>query len=159
MQRKNYILKSKKNGFAMLMAIVVLLVLATMMAVSISLTTKTTKRNLNTYVKNQAELYSKNAAEYALYKISKSTTKCSPVSIAPFTVDGIYKINVKILYAYSNEGTCSASSQYIQLQDAASEQREYGYVKIDVTVEVDKQIDSEPIRIYRSYIEDITPYL
>ena len=85
MQRKNYILKSKKNGFAMLMAIVVLLVLATMMAVSISLTTKTTKRNLNTYVKNQAELYSKNAAEYALYKISKSTTKCSPASIAPFT--------------------------------------------------------------------------
>ena len=164
MQRKNYILKPmKRNGFAMIMAIAILVVIATIMAYSIQTTTKTGKRVVDIYVKNQAELYAKNAAEFALYKISQSTDKCSPASITPFTIDGIYKVSVDLDYAYADNNTSTClTNNYVTLTNPPVGQgdREYGYVKIDVTVDVDSgSINSEPIRIFRRYIEDITPYL
>ena len=159
MQRKNNILKKQyKPAFAMIMAVGVLVILAMIMAFSIHMTTRSGKRVVDVYVRNQAELYAKNAAEFALYKIKESVTRCSPTSIGPFTLDGIYNVNVDIQYAYSNEGNCT--SNYVSLIDAPSASREYGYVKIDVVVNVDSNsINSEPVRIYRRYIEDITSFL
>jgi len=80
MQRKNNILN--KSGYILIMAIVFLVIIATIMAFSMRITTQDSKMVLNTYIKNQAELYAKNAAEYALYKISKdfnsSNNPCGP---------------------------------------------------------------------------------
>ncbi len=158
MQRKNNLLKSQRGGFAIIMAIAALVVLTTIMAFSIQMTSKTAKRVVDVYVKNQAELYAKNAAEFALFQIANSPTRCNPTSIGPFILDTIYSITVNISYAYSNEGSCT--NNYIDLQDAPDSQREYGYAKIDVVVDVNSSsINSEPIRIFRRYIEDITPYL
>jgi len=142
----------------MIMAIAVLVVLATIMALTLQLNKKTSKTIIDTYVENQAELYAKNGAEYALYLIATSGAKCSPTTIAPFTIDGLYTVHVDLSYAYSNAGTCTKT--YIDLKDAPTSAREYGYVRIDVSVDVNKSsINSEPIRIFRRYIEDITPYL
>ena len=155
----------KRSGIAMIMAGAVLVVLATIMAFSIQMTAKTGKRVVDIYVLNQAELYAKNAAEFALYKISRSSSRCSPASIGPFTIDGLYKVTVDLDYAYAaednNTSTCGAND-YITLTNTPAGQpdREYGYVKIDVTVDVNSNsVNSEPIRVFRRYIEDITPYL
>ncbi len=143
------------------MAVAAMVAIATIMAFSIQMTARTGKRVADVYVKNQAEIYAKNAAEYALYKIFTSPNRCQPTAINNFVIDGIYNISVDIEYAYSNEGTCAKN--YVDLQDAPDTQREYGYVKIDVSVFVDNTVAnsliSEPIRVYRRYIEDITPYL
>lgn len=167
MQRKNNLLtKSSRNAFAMMAAVGVLVILAVIMAFSIQMNTKSTKEVVDTYVKNQAELYAKNAAEYALFQIAKAHTRCVPNKIDPFTIDDIYDVNIDIAYAYAVEGTDNftcpdPAKTYVKLLGASSADREYGYVKIDVTVEVkeDKQVTSEPIRIFRRYLEDITPYI
>ena len=152
-----------RSGIAMIMAVAVLVVLATIMAFSIQMTAKTGKRVVDIYVLNQAELYAKNAAEFALYKISRSSSRCSPASIGPFTIDGLYKVTVDLDYAYAdnNASTCG-SNDHVTLTNPPVGQpdREYGYVKIDVTVDVNSSsVNSEPIRVFRRYIEDITPYL
>lgn len=164
MQRKNDLLKPmKRSGIAMIMAVAVLVVLATIMAFSIQMTTKTGKRVVDIYIRNQAELYAKNAAEFALFQISRSASRCSPASIGPFTIDGLYKVTVDLDYAYAdnNTSTCGVND-YVTLTNppVGQSDREYGYVKIDVTVDVNSSsVNSEPIRIFRRYIEDITPYL
>ena len=153
----------QRSGIAMIMAVAVLVVLATIMAFSIQMTTKTGKRVVDIYVRNQAELYAKNAAEFALYQISQSASRCSPSSIGPFTIDGLYTVTVDLDYAYAdnNASTCGAND-YVTLTNppVGQSDREYGYVKIDVTVNVNSSsVNSEPIRVFRRYIEDITPYL
>jgi Tfp pilus assembly protein PilX len=159
MSRKNNLLKRSKPGFAIYMAFAVMMIMATMMAFSIHTNAKTSKRIVDIYVKNQAELYAKNAAEYALYRIANATTRCSPASISSFSI-GDYTISVDIAYAYSNTDCTSPAKNYIALGDAPTSEREYGYVKLDVTVDVNNaQLNTEPIRIVRRYVEDITPYL
>ena len=167
MQRKNNLLiKSSRNAFAIMAAVGVLVILAVIMAFSIQMNTKSTKEVVDTYVKNQAELYAKNAAEYALFQIAKAHTPCIPNKIDPFTIDDIYDVNIDLAYAYALEdddnSSCSdANLTYVNLLNASSADREYGYVKIDVAVEVkeEKNVTSEPIRIFRRYLEDITPYI
>src|SRR3990167_7195480 len=81
MQRKNYILKSnphkgragflkKRSGFAMIMAVIVILVISTIMALSLALTTETSKRTTDLYLYEQAVLHAKSAAELALLDIA-----------------------------------------------------------------------------------------
>ena len=159
-------MRTTRSAFAMMTAVGVLVVLAVIMAFSIQMNTKSTKEVVDVYLKNQAELYAKNAAEFALYKIAKAHTRCSPATINSFTIDNIYDVTVDVSYAYAVEGTdnyeCPAPAKtYVKFLAASSPDREYGYVKIDVTVEVkeDKKVTSEPIRVVRRYIEDITPYI
>jgi competence protein ComGC len=155
MQRKNNILK--KRAFALVSAIVIIVVFSIIMAFSLKMNAKTSKRVVDSYIKNQAELYAKNAAEYSLYKISKASSNCLPKTIKPFSIDGLYDVNISLSYAYSNV-TCD--NNYILLKDAPDKSRQYGYVKIDIIVSIkNNSLNSEPIRIYRSYLEDITPYL
>ena len=162
MQRKNNLLK--KDGFAMMMALAVLVVVASIIAFTFTLTTQTTKRTIDSYVKKQAELYAKNSAEYVLFKISKASNNCKPDNeLITYTIDGIYDVSINVDYAYSNT-SCTDSNgnnnDYVTLQNMDDNASRYAYVKIDVTVEVDSgSINSEPIHIFRRYIEDITDYI
>ncbi len=139
------------------MAVAALVIIATIMAFSLQMTTKTAKRVVDVYVKNQAELYAKNAAEYALFEIANSATRCNPTSIGPFTLDGIYNVSVSISYAYSNPPAGCVG--YVTLQAAPDSSREYAYAKLDVTVSaVPGTVTTEPVRIFRRYIEEIDPF-
>ena len=66
MQRKNHILNNtpkNRSGFAMIMAIAVIVILSSIMALSISLTTQTGKRTTDLYLYEQMVLYSKSTAD------------------------------------------------------------------------------------------------
>ena len=157
MQRKNYLLKrAHRSGIAMMMAIFVLVTLATIMAFTIQVTAKTSKRAVDIYVEDQANLFAKNAAEYAVYKISKDRN-CS-ISSFSTTLQSYYQVSVNISYILSDITTgCPIST--ITLTSVGSADA-YAYARIDVTVTVnDPEIVSEPIRIFRRYVEDITPFV
>ena len=155
MQRKNYLLK--KEGFAVIMAVMVLIVIATIMAFSIQMSAKNDKRAVDIYLLDQAEIFAKNAAEYTVYRISQNKD-CSLASIPTFVLHDFYKVDVNISYAFSDPipGVCTGSG--ITLQSAGYGDA-YGYARIDVSVTVDGNVTAEPIRIYRRYVEDITPYI
>ncbi len=163
MYRKNRLLK--KPAFAMIMAIIVLVVMATIMAFSVQFSSLTNEEIVEQYVKNQAELYAKNAAEFAKLLIAEKHTKCEPQTIDGFSFDNngvsyadhnhTYNVYIDLNYAYSN--TSCSGHDYIDLQDTPYE---YGYVSIDVAVAVDgSKYGGEDIRVVRRFIEDITPYL
>lgn len=148
MQRENNILKTThKDAFAMIGAIVVVLVVSAIMTLSIMLTTQTTKRTVDLYLYEQAVLYSKSAAELALLDIAREGCKNSYNT----TFDGIYDANVTMLYIYgSTQGSCS---DYFNI--TAPEQN--GSVLMDITISVraDANITSEPIRYFRRTMQKL----
>ena len=101
MQRKNNILKSSRNGIAMIMAITVILIVATIMALSIAMTAQTTKRTTDIYIYEQAVLLSKSATEYALLKIADDGP-CSNINTLNFTQNGYYNISGIVNHWFSN---------------------------------------------------------
>lgn len=161
MQRKNYILKTdprqkragfakKRSGFAMITAIIVVLIISTIMALSLALTAQTGKRTVDLYLYEQVELHAKSAAELALLDIAQNGP-CT--TIAPYTIDSFYDVNVSLKYIYTNPSPCSTALTYFEI--ATPEQN--GSVLMDVTVSVraDQNISTEPIRYFRRSIQKL----
>jgi Tfp pilus assembly protein PilX len=158
MQRKNYLLK-RRNGFAMIMALSVIVIIATIMAISMSMTAQTTKRSTDLYIYEQAVLLSKSAAEYALLRISQDGA-CSHTNDLNFTPDldgdgnpDFYDVNISIKYIYTAPSPCaSANDDYFTI--TTPEQN--GSVLMDISVSVDDTtVTSEPIRYFRRSIQKL----
>jgi len=138
MQRKNNLLKinSHKNrgGFAIIMAIAVIIIISTIMALSLSLTTKTSKRTTDIYLYEQAVLYSKSAAELALLDIA-SNLPCTQTNLTyPFE---------------NNLYTANGTDDYF----AITTDEQNGSVLMDITVTTNA--GSEPIRYFRRSIQKL----
>ncbi len=150
MQRKNYILDRKKSlhrsGFAMMMAIIVIVIISTIMALSLALTTQTAKRTTDIYLYEQAVLYSKSAAELALLRIAQNG---SCTTIPSYTLDGIYDVNVSVRYVY--KGLECGDDYFTTLQ--TDEQN--GSVLMDITVTANPNGTTEPIRYFRRSIQKL----
>ena len=138
----------------MIMAIAFLLVMATIAALMISLTTQTTKRGADMYFEEQAHLLAKSATEYALLAISghnRATDSC--INEINATYDGIYDIDTKIRYIglASLGGTCDGDDSLI---DSIETPESNGTVMIDVYVTVpETQTGSEPVRFHRRTLQ------
>ncbi len=154
MQRKNSLLK-KKNGFAMIMAIIAIVIIGTIMALSISLTSLTTKRTTDIYLYEQASLYAKVAAERALLKIAKNDVSINPCGFTGdnYQLGGIYDVNVSVKYVYTNFPIgCNAAQQLTTI--TTPEQN--GTVMLDISVSVNNStIDTEPIRYFRRTLQKL----
>jgi len=159
MQRKNNILNHSKHtyrsGIAMIMAIAVIVVIGTIMALSLSLTTLTTKKTTDIYLYEQSILLAKSATEYQLLRIAQNVP-CSDLDIT-FTQDAIYTINITTLYIYENTNTvdpCIAGTGTAYTTVTTPQQD--GSALIDVSVSVtDPSITSEPIRYFRRTIQKL----
>jgi type II secretory pathway pseudopilin PulG len=146
MQRKNNILRlSHRSGFAMILAMGVIVILASIMALSLSMTSQTTKQTTDLYLYEQAVLLSKSATEYALLRISQNNG-CLP-TINSFTLDGIYDINITLRYIGTAPSVCTDYISDLQTDE------QNGSVMMDVTVSTDAA--TEPIRFFRRSIQKL----
>ena len=140
--------QAKRSGFAMVTAVIVMIVIATIMGLTLSQTTQTAKRTADIYLYEQTELYAKSAIEYALFKIAEGGP-CT--TITPFTLDGIYNITIDLGYVYKNL-SCGADDYITTI--TTDEQN--GSVLMDVTVSVDaNETGSDPIRYFRRTIQKL----
>ena len=168
MQRKNNILntsytKKFRSGIAMIMAIAVIVILATIMALSLALTSQTTKRSTDLYLYEQAVLLSKSATEYALLRISQSPPCTSENALGlnfkpdlndNGIADDIYDINITLKYIYDSDASCIANGGTFYTPVTTPEQN--GSVLMDVSVSVtDPTVASEPIRFFKRTIEKL----
>ncbi len=150
-------------------ALIVIVVLVTVMALSIQLSSKNARRVVNTYLYEQAKLLARNAAEYTVYLIDKNATvNCPsfPQSYYNFMENGgLYNITVNTSYAYAvtpdvNTSNCTVANTYVTLTAPTNSDQNYALVKIDVTVNVNNtSANSEPITVKKTYIENITNYI
>lgn len=159
MQRKNNILTSKnRTGFAMIMAIIVMIVIATLMSLSLFLTSETGKRTTDLYLYEQSVLYSKSAAELALLDIAQANpcTVSSPNYSFPSGCTGagcLYDANVTISYVYTSPSPCaSTASEFIHTPNIITPEQN-GSVLMDITVTTNE--GSEPIRYFRRTIQKL----
>ena len=154
MQRKNYLLK--RSGFAMIMAILVIVVISTIMALSLSLTSQTGKRTTDLYLYEQAVLYSKSAAELALLDIA--INGCINNKIYTFNDSSnnpMYDANVTMLYVY-REANCNEYIGGPNPTDYIQTDEQNGSVLMDITVTLhDQTIATEPIRYFRRTIQKL----
>lgn len=155
MQRKNNILNSSRNGMAMIMAIAVIVIIGTIMALSLAMTVQTTKRTADLYLYEQAVLLSKSATEYALLRIAQDNNATSPCTFTGdnFTQKDIYDINISVRYIYDTPGTCTGALQYATV--VTPEQN--GSVLMDVTVSVpqSENVATEPIRYFKRSLQKL----
>ena len=151
MQRKNNILKSSRSGIAMIMAITVIVIISTIMALSLAMTSQTTKRTADLYLYEQSVLLSKSATEYALLRVAQDGP-CSHINDLNFKQDNIYDINITLQYIYTAPSPCTAAQTYTTV--TTPEQN--GSILIDVTVSVnDTTIVSEPIRYFKRTMDKL----
>lgn len=159
MQRQNSILRAntyqKRGGFAMIMAIAVVLVVSTIMALSLSLTTEVTKRTVDLYLYEQAELVAKSAVELTMLEIAQRdpTTNCLNTYQPPFdtSITDIFDVNVTVQYVFTNPvDTCD--DMYI---DDINTSEQNGSALIDVVVGTDANVTTEPIRFFRRTMQKL----
>lgn len=133
---------------AIIMAIAVIVIIGTIMALNMALTAQTTKRTSDLYLYEQTMLLSKSATEYALLRIAQSNP-CAYTGES-FTQDSFYNIDISVQYIYT-AGVCLA--QYATV--TTPEQN--GSVLLDVTVTVPNNINvtTEPIRYFRRTIQKL----
>ena len=150
MQRKNNILKFsklKKSGFAMIMAIIVVIVIGGLMAFSLSLVANTGKRTTDLYLYEQTVLYSKSAAELALLDIAQNGP-CRPGF--NITLGDIYDVN--ITYGYVLDAAlagCNSAGFTVNTPE------QNGSVLMDITVKVQDGVSTEPIRYFRRVMQKL----
>jgi hypothetical protein len=153
MQRKNNFLtkSSHKNGIAMIMAITVIVIIGTLLALSLSFSSKTLKNTTDIYLYEQAQLLSKSATEYALLKIAQDGP-CTHTDDLNFIQDDIFDINISLHYIYTSPSPCTTAQTYTTV--TTPEQN--GSVLMDVWVSVtDENVAPDEMHYFRRTLQKL----
>jgi len=156
-------IQQKRQGFAMIMAIFFMIVIATLLSYMLTTTTETAKRTTNIYVNEQAQLLAKSAVEYSLLRVSgfdRSGGNClnSFTTQYPSAVAPLFDISVSIQYfgfgslnAFAGPTTgCNNFVGAIATEDSN------GTMLIDVYVTSNAGLGlSEPIRYHRRTLQKL----
>ncbi|MEA2112120.1 MAG: type II secretion system protein [Campylobacterota bacterium] len=159
MQRKNNFLK-KRSGFAMLMAIFVIVIIGTLMGLMISMSTQSLKRTTNVYLNEQAVLLAKSATEYAMLAVSGydrvANNGCINTINAtyPSAASPVFNINVNLRYIGFGAAPFSAGcNDYISNINTPESN---GTILMDVTVTSDPSLNiGETIRYHRRTLQKL----
>lgn len=138
-----------RKGIALYTAIAFLLIVATLMAIMVSMTSLTSKRGADIYFEEQAQLLAKSATEHALLAISGHENNVSCINHINSTYLGAYDINTTIRYfgLGSVGGTCSGSNA---IANTIETPESNATIIIDVYVTIPTaQTGSEPVRFHR----------
>ena len=147
------------SGFAMIMAVIIMLVVATITMFTLLQTGQTVKRTADLYMYEQAELHTKSAIEYALFKIAQDGC----YNNLTFTIDTIYDINITMNYVYTSDTNNTANTincnefigganptDYIQTAE------QNGSVLMDIVVNISAtNTGTDPIRYTRRTIQKL----
>lgn len=136
---------------AMIMAIGAIVIISTILAIALSLSSQTSKNSIDLYIYEQANLLARSAGEYARLQIGQSSP-CSYTGES-FTEDTYYNITIAVKYAYDNSiASCSTALTHA----ATSQDARFGAALIDITVSVnDTTVTSEPIKIFRRKLVEL----
>ena len=153
-----------RSAFAMIMAVGVIIVVATIMLLSLNTTALTSKRTVDTYFYEQAELHTKSAIEYALYTIANNGCTDNISLIGANAIDGIYEVNIDMHYSFTGESTATTTTtnaagnvcDNYTPNTAITTNEQNGSVLMDVTVSVPTSVTgAEPIRFFRRTIQKL----
>lgn len=163
MQRKNNILNQNRPGFAMIMAIFLMVLIGGMMAASISMSSTSTKKTENDYLHEQAQLLARSSTEYALLAISGHDPVVNNGCINtinmvyPNAVNPMFDIRIDLQYILFNGGVAIANCTPMNgTAGLAATPQSNGTVMMDVVVSDNAALNlSEPIRYHRRSLQKL----
>ena len=142
----------------MLTALIFMVLVATLGALALSLSTTTVKQTSDLYLREQAELLVQSATEYALLAISghaiNTTNGCLNTINATYPTDGadkLFDINISLYYMGNGlpEGCQTLTRNLNNITTTDSNIT----VVIDTIVSTADGISTEPIRLHRRTIQ------
>ncbi len=137
-----------RKGFSLLTALIFLVIIATISAISISLSTQSVKQTGDIYLKNQAELLLRSGTEYAMLAISGHNYTVNCLNDINMTYNNMFDINVTIYYIGNGlPSGCNVLDGNISTDDSNRT------VIIDTFVSTKPNITTEPIRLHRRTIQ------
>jgi len=151
-----------RKGFSLITALVFMILVATLGALALSLSTTTVKQTSDLYLREQAELLALSATEYALLAISahdfNSTGNCLNTINSTYTQDGnttLFDINITLYYLGNGlPANCmKPSGQDANISSNIVTNDSNRTVIIDTIVSSANGIASEPIRYHRRTIQ------
>ncbi len=165
MMKNLHVNHKQRSGFAMMMAIFVIVIIGTLMGLMISMSATTLKRTTNLYLKEQAVLLAKSATEYTLLAISGTdrTAGCLTSIAIKYnpenTTDPIFNITTTIQYIGLSGGNvaneCTAAENFITNANVSAPESK-GSALIDVVVESDDSLGlGETIRYHRRTLQKL----
>ena len=160
MQRKTGILK-ERSGFAMIMAIFFMILIATLLSYMLASSSETAKRTTNDYLNEQAQLLAKSAVEYTILRVSGHNRAggCMLGFTGNYPTSGataIFDINVTVQYfGFGNacaQAFTDAGRSIANIQTSESN----GTMMIDVYVSDNINLKlTEPIRYHRRTLQKL----
>lgn len=156
MQRNNNFLRHQHNGVALITAIFLLVFIASIVSLVMSMNAQTSKSTGDIFLRDQAQLLSKSATEFAVLAISGHDRTASGACLNSVTsqypaTNPVFDINTTIRYIGNGfPAGCNmlAGANNIVRADAN------GTVIIDVYVSVNNTTTlTEPIRVHRRTIQ------
>ena len=142
-------LRRSKPAFAMITAIIVMMVIATITMFTLMQTGQTVKRTADLYLYEQAELHTKSAIEYALFIIAKDGCKNNLNLQLPDAANPIYDISINMRYSYDGTGTCNKFA-------TVTTDEQNGSVLMDISVNVTSaNTGTDPLRYFRRTIQKL----
>ncbi len=144
-----------KKGFSLLTAIIFLLLIATISAISLSLSTQSVKLTSDLLLRSQAELLLRSGTEYALLAMSGysdyNNSKC--LKKVDMTYNDMFDINVSIMYIGRGIVCDDASPSHHILANDINTSDSNRTVIIDAYVRAKEGITSEPLCLHRRTIQ------
>ncbi len=149
-----------KKGFGLITAIIFIVLLSTLGALALSLSTKSIKQTSDIYLQTQAELLAKSATEYAILAISAhdidTTGNCLRTINAfyPTQNNPMFNITMNIRYFGTGfPGGCNVPANPALMEDNVLNANSNRLVQIDTVVTSANGISTEPIRFYKRTIQ------
>ncbi len=137
-----------RKGFSLLIAIVFLVLIATISAISLSLSIQTVKQTSDLLLKSQAELLLRSGTEYAMLAMSGHDYSGNCLENVNMTYNNMFDINVSIMYIGNGLPTgCSTLANDINTSESNRT------VIIDTFVTTTNDIALEPLRLHRRTIQ------
>jgi hypothetical protein len=149
-----------RKGFSMITAIIFMILVATIGALSLSLSSVSVKQTSDLYLREEAEILVQSSTEYALLAISghNFSANCLNTINATYTPDGtttVFDINITMYYFGNGlPNNCQKPSGSINAISSNIDTNESNLtVLIDTIVTSTATASTEPIRIHRRTLQ------
>jgi len=138
-----------RSAFSMIVAIATLVAIATIMVLSLNLSSQSSKETGSIYLQQQADLYARSATEFALLLLSRTPCDNNPSNIQ---IED-QKYSAKISFMHITTEPCATGAT--RINNALNTVESNGSVIIDVVLEVNQTLFglSEPIVIHRRTLQ------
>ncbi len=143
-------MKRGRRGFSLIIALIILVLMATILTMALSLSTQTVKQTSDIYLKGQAEIYARSVTEYALLAISGHDNRQNCIKSINIDLPPNHEANLTIWYLGKGGGIDSCANT---LADDVETPESNFTIIIDTIVSTKSSVGGEPLRIHRRTVQ------